>query len=78
MADGTVLDNMTTLRKDNTGFDLKHLFIGSEGTLGIITENAILCPQLVTNRNMVLLSCNSFDNVLNILKHAKKHLGDVL
>ena len=33
LADGTVLDNMTTLRKDNTGTDLKHLFIGSEGTL---------------------------------------------
>ena len=33
LADGTVLDNMTTLRKDNTGYDLKHLFIGSEGTL---------------------------------------------
>ena len=33
LADGSVLDNMTTLRKDNTGTDLKHLFIGSEGTL---------------------------------------------
>ena len=33
LADGTILDNMTTLRKDNTGTDLKHLFIGSEGTL---------------------------------------------
>jgi len=38
LPDGTILDNMTTLRKDNTGYDLKHLFIGSEGTLGIITE----------------------------------------
>ena len=33
LADGSILDNMTTLRKDNTGTDLKHLFIGSEGTL---------------------------------------------
>lgn len=42
--DGTILKDMKGLRKDNTGYDWKHLFIGSEGTLGIITEAAILCP----------------------------------
>jgi FAD/FMN-containing dehydrogenase len=42
LADGTILDDMKGLRKDNTGYDLKQLFIGSEGTLGIITEAAIL------------------------------------
>ena len=41
LPNGDVLDNMTTLRKDNTGYDLKQLFIGSEGTLGIITEAAM-------------------------------------
>jgi FAD/FMN-containing dehydrogenase len=40
LPNGTVLDNMTTLRKDTTGYDLKHLFIGAEGTLvSIITQN---------------------------------------
>lgn len=34
---------MNTMRKNNTGYDLKHMFIGSEGTLGIITDIAILC-----------------------------------
>lgn len=34
LADGTVLDSLKTLRKDNTGYDLKQLFIGAEGTLG--------------------------------------------
>jgi hypothetical protein len=34
LADGTVVDNLSTLRKDNTGYDLKQLFIGAEGTLG--------------------------------------------
>lgn len=44
MPDGSVYRDMRGLRKDNTGYDLKHLFIGAEGTLGIITEAAILCP----------------------------------
>nr|XP_037270723.1 D-2-hydroxyglutarate dehydrogenase, mitochondrial-like [Rhipicephalus microplus] len=43
LADGTILDTMQTLRKDNTGLDLKHLFIGSEGILGVITRVAIQC-----------------------------------
>ncbi len=37
LADGEVLDNLSKLRKDNTGYDLKHVFMGSEGTLGVIT-----------------------------------------
>ena len=36
LADGTVLDSLKTLRKDSTGYDLKQLFIGSEGTLGAL------------------------------------------
>ncbi|KAI9477991.1 MAG: hypothetical protein EXX96DRAFT_233854 [Benjaminiella poitrasii] len=45
LPDGTILDNMSTLRKDNTGYDLKQLFIGSEGTIGIITGVSILTPH---------------------------------
>lgn len=45
MGDGQVLDCLNTLKKDNTGYHLKHLFIGSEGTLGIITKIAIQCPN---------------------------------
>ncbi len=40
LADGRVLDMLRTLRKDNTGYDLKQLFIGAEGTLGVITAAA--------------------------------------
>lgn len=44
LPDGTVLNDLKTLRKDNTGYDLKQLFIGSEGTLGLITAASILTP----------------------------------
>lgn len=46
MADGTVLDTMSTLRKDNTGYDLKQLFIGGEGTLGVVTSVSLTVPRL--------------------------------
>ena len=69
---------MTTLRKDNTGYDLKHLFIGSEGTLGIITECAILCPPVPTNKNVAMLGVNSFEKVLQLLHKTKACLGDIL
>jgi FAD/FMN-containing dehydrogenase len=46
LADGRILETLRTLRKDNTGYDLKQLFIGAEGTLGVITAAALkLFPQ---------------------------------
>ncbi|KAK2108038.1 D-2-hydroxyglutarate dehydrogenase, mitochondrial [Saguinus oedipus] len=55
LADGTVLDCLTSLRKDNTGYDLKQLFIGSEGTLGVITAVSILCPPKPRAVNVAFL-----------------------
>ena len=78
LADGTVLDNMTTLRKDNTGTDLKHLFIGSEGTLGVITQCALICPVQPKMRNVAVVACSSFNNVLKVLQVAKRELPDVM
>ena len=49
LADGRVWDGLRGLRKDNTGYDLKHLFIGAEGTLGVITAAVLkLFPRLQT------------------------------
>lgn len=58
LADGRVLDCLNKLRKDNTGYDLKQLFIGSEGTLGVITAVSILCPPKPKSVNVVFLGLN--------------------
>ena len=78
LADGTILDLMSTNRKDNTGYDLKHLFVGSEGTLGVVTKVALNCPRLPSSRNVAFLACDSFQSVCETLAKAKEHLGEVL
>jgi FAD/FMN-containing dehydrogenase len=65
-------------RKDNTGYDLKHLFIGAEGTLGVITKVAMACPRLPNSKNVALLICESYAAVLEVLAAAKEELGEVL
>lgn len=64
LADGRVLDCLTTLRKDNTGYDLKQLFIGSEGTLGVITAASILCPRKPKSVNVVFLGTSALQFLL--------------
>ncbi|XP_067897863.1 D-2-hydroxyglutarate dehydrogenase, mitochondrial isoform X1 [Heterodontus francisci] len=78
LADGTVLNCLTSLRKDNTGYDLKQLFIGAEGTLGIITAVSILCPRKSAAVNVALLGCDSFEKILDIFKESKGMLGEIL
>lgn len=55
LADGTVLDCLSSMRKDNTGYDLKQLFIGSEGTLGVVTAVSISCPPKPKAVNVAFL-----------------------
>ncbi len=67
LADGSILDLNYDLRKNNIGYDLKHLFIGSEGTLGIITKATM---KLVSQPKELRLSCmasSSFENVTKLL-----------
>ena len=77
-ADGTVLDLLRTLRKDNTGYDLKHLFIGAEGTLGVITKVAISTPRAPKQVNVTLLACLTFSCAVAALNRAKRDLGEHL
>ncbi|KAG8080945.1 hypothetical protein GUJ93_ZPchr0007g5403 [Zizania palustris] len=78
LADGTVLDMLTTLRKDNTGYDLKHLFIGSEGSLGVVTKAAILTPAKLPSTNVAFLSCNDYMSCQKLLLAAKRNLGEIV
>ncbi len=78
LADGTVLDSLGTVRKDNTGYDLKQLFVGSEGTLGVITEAALAAPALPSSVHVALLTCNSYEQVVRTLEDARRELGEIL
>lgn len=78
LADGSLLDCLMSLRKDNTGVDLKQAFIGSEGILGVITRVAILCPPAMPGVGVGLFSCSSFENILSTMRLARKLCGETL
>ncbi|XP_058805835.1 D-2-hydroxyglutarate dehydrogenase, mitochondrial [Phymastichus coffea] len=78
LANGKVVDCMNTLKKDNTGYDLKHLFIGSEGTLGVVTKVAIQCPTMPKAINLAFLGMKSFDKVLQAYSTAKRDVAEIL
>ena len=66
LADGTVLDLLEPVRKNNTGYDLKQLFIGGEGTLGVVTAVSILCPPKSSSVHLSYLACNSYQDVQKV------------
>ena len=72
---GEILDLTSEIHKDNTGYDLKHLFIGGEGTLGIITKVNIHCEKIDTIRKIMVLKMNSYQDVLKSILILRKHLG---
>lgn len=78
LPDGRVLDVLTTLRKDNTGYDVKQLLIGSEGTLGVITRLAVACPPRSAAVDVVALQVDAFHHVPELLRLAKQRLGETL
>ena len=78
LPDGRILNALTACRKDNTGYDVKQLFIGAEGTLGIITRASIACVPRATQAHTVALAVERFECVPKLLSAAKKHLGNSL
>ena len=78
LADGTIIDGLHKLRKNNTGYDLKQLFIGSEGTLGLITRAVLKLSPKPSSQTVALCGVKDFDNVANLLVHVQTTLGSNL
>ena len=78
LADGTILTSLNKMQKNNAGYDLKQLFIGSEGTLGIVTRLVLrLFPQPVSSR-IGLVALPNYAAVLDLLARARGGLGGTL
>ena len=74
-AQGEVWSGLTGLRKDNTGYDLRHLFIGSEGTLGVITAATMKLYPLPKSQLTALAAVPSLDAAVQLLGLAHQHLS---
>jgi FAD/FMN-containing dehydrogenase len=78
LADGTVLSSLHPFIKNNTGYDLKQLFIGSEGTLGIVTRAILRLRPRLTSHSVALVATNSFDELVALLRRLESRLGGQL
>ena len=75
---GQIWDGLYRLRKNNTGFDLKHLFIGSEGTLGVITAATLKLHPLPTAQATAWMGLGSAQAALSVLGVFQQHCNSVL
>ncbi|XP_034235373.1 D-2-hydroxyglutarate dehydrogenase, mitochondrial-like [Thrips palmi] len=78
LANGEVMNCLNKMKKDNTGYHLKHLFIGAEGTLGLVTKVAIHCPVSPKSMNVAFLGLDNYERVLEVFKLIKRDLGEIL
>lgn len=72
LCDGTILNDMRIVKKDNMGYDLKNLFIGSEGTLGIITKAVLKLYPKPVNKKLCYISFDNIDDVIEFYTIAKQ------
>ena len=77
-AEGTVLSSMNQMLKNNAGYHLKHLFIGTEGTLGIVTRAVVRLFPLPTSRNTALIALEQFEDVSRLLIVLQRELAGTL
>ena len=78
LADGTVVTALNKMIKNNAGYDLKYLFIGAEGTLGVITRLVLRCYPKARGVCTGLCAVNDYQGVLDLLAAARLGLGSTL
>lgn len=78
LADGTIISSMNRMLKNNAAYDLKQLFIGSEGTLGIVTRAIVRLEEAPTSRNSAMVGLESFEKVTGLLQFLQRALGGQL
>ncbi len=78
LADGSVFDALTPLKKDNRGFDLKQLLIGSEGTLGVVTAATLRLLPALADRAVLWAGLGSIQDARALLLHAENRAGSAL
>jgi len=78
LADGRVWDGLKTLRKDNRGYDLKQLFVGSEGTLGVVTAAALKLFPKPTQIETALVGLRSIEDAMTLYARARRECSDLL
>ncbi len=78
LADGRIYNGLSALRKDNAGYDLNQLFIGSEGTLGIVTAASLALAPAPRQSLTVLVGLDSLPAVLSLLRLVRGQLGETL
>ncbi len=67
LADGTVLSSMNRMLKNNSGYDLKHLFIGTEGTLGVVTRADLRLVSAPKSHGTAFVACPDFESLIKTL-----------
>jgi FAD/FMN-containing dehydrogenase len=78
LADGTIVTSLNTLIKNNAGLDIRQIFIGSEGTLGIITRVVLRLYPAPRSTCTAMVAAPDYDRVVALLRHAQAALGGTL
>jgi FAD/FMN-containing dehydrogenase len=78
LADGSVINSMSSMKKNNTGYDLKNIFCGSEGTLGIITKAILKIYPKPTDYFHCFFAFNSIQENINLFKEIRGFFGNKL